>query len=58
MTGKWFGFVVFAAGDRKSTPLAEAMLTELSNNLQKSKYKVYGRLTKENKRLVDEIVSD
>lgn len=42
----------------KNNPKAAALLLKLSGSLKNSKYHVYGRLSKGNKVLVDEIVSE
>ena len=42
--------------ENESNPKAEILLLQLAKNMRTSKYKVYGRLTKANKNLVDEIV--
>ena len=45
--------------EHKENPYAQALLFTLAKNLQTAKHKkVYGRLAKENKLLVDEIVSE
>ncbi len=51
-------FLNAASLSNKANPEAEAMLMKLADNLKNSKYRVYGRLNKSNKVLVDSIMAE